>query len=348
MAKRLRQGLPLLGGVALIVLLLRQIDPRDVLTLLLNLDVRYLLLGAGWYALTNLLRAFRFGALLVYADRRQAAGLLPEMFAMNFLNNVLPARSGELSFPYFMLTRHDTRVGESATVLVLARVFDYLAVACLFVLFAWFELGNLAPQAARIIGAVILLLLISVTLLLLAPWLADFAFKLVQRLFRAEERANSRAARFLAKAQEQIIPTLQRVRNLRIYAAALGWSLLVWLAMFACFTAFLSAIRLPQPYALVIVGSTFATLAKALPLVTIGGFGAHEAGWALGFSLTGMETATAITSGFAVNILILLTSACFGGLALLLMQVQRHRTGADSTAEQNANAALEPPRSPAP
>ncbi|MCB0132209.1 MAG: hypothetical protein KDD78_15220, partial [Caldilineaceae bacterium] len=90
-----------------------------------------------------------------------------------------------------------------------------------------------------------------------------------------------------------------------------------WLAMFACFTAFLSAVRLPQQYSIVIVGSTFATLAKALPLMTIGGFGVHEAGWALGFSLTGMETGLAITSGFAVNILILLTSSCLGGAALL-------------------------------
>lgn len=317
--KRLRQVLPLLGGLALILLLLRQIEPRDVLTLLLNVDVRWFAVGALWYAGTNALRALRFGALLEWRGLRRALAILPEMFAMNFLNNVLPARSGELSFPYFMVTRHDVSVGESATVLVLARVFDYLAVACLFVLFALSELAGLQPAAARVILAVTLLLGVSVGMLLLAPWLAKFGFELARRF----AGSGSRAEQVLAKAQTQIVPTLRRVRSVRIYTRALGWSLLVWLAMFACFTSFLHAIRLPQPYSLVVVGSTFATLAKAVPMLTVGGFGAHEAGWALGFSLTGMDTALAITSGFAVNILILLTSSVMGGLALVLMQLQR-------------------------
>lgn len=329
-SKRIRQVLPLLGGLALIVLLLRQIEPRDVLTLLLNVDVRWLAVGGVWYALTNVLRAFRFGALLEWRGLWRPLTILPEMFAMNFLNNVLPARSGELSFPYFMVTRHKVSFGESATVLILARIFDYLAVACLFVLFAVLELSGLQPNAARVIWAVVVLLAASVGMLLLAPWLANVGFDLAHRLFRTRRNPSGRVNRFLEKAQAQIVPTLRRVRSARTYARALGWSVLVWMAMFACFTAFLQAIRLPQPYALVVVGSTFATLAKALPMLTVGGFGAHEAGWALGFSLTGMDTTLAITSGFAVNILILLTSSLMGGLALLFMHFQRRQAAGDA------------------
>ena len=338
--KHVRRVLPLLGGVALIVLLLRQIDPRDVLVLLLNIDLRWLAVGMAWYALTNLLRAFRFGALLEWPGLRRPFTILPEMFAMNFLNNVLPARSGELSFPYFMVTRHDVSFGESATVLVLARIFDYLAVACLFVFFALLELGDLQPNSARVIWAVVVLLAVSVGMLLLAPWLANVGFDVAHRLLRTKRRPDGRANRFLVKAQAQIVPTLRRVRNARIYSRALVWSILVWLAMFACFTAYLQAIRLPQSYPLVIVGSTFATLAKALPMLTVGGFGAHEAGWALGFSLTGMDTALAITSGFAVNILILLTSSFLGGIALLMMHFQRRAQAAKRVTMESPLAPL--------
>jgi uncharacterized membrane protein YbhN (UPF0104 family) len=183
----------------------------------------------------------------------------------------------------------------------------------------------LEPQAASIVGIVALLLLLSTSALLMAPWLGDAGFRLVAWLFKTEQKPDSRAARFLEMARHQVVTTLQRVRNVRVYLRTAGWSLLIWLATFAWFSAFMQAIGLPQPYPLVVVGSTFASLAKALPFVTIGGFGAHEAGWTLGFSLTGMETTVAITSGFAVNILTLLMSLFFGGTALIYMNWRRGR-----------------------
>ena len=50
--------------VTIIVILLRQIDPVEVVRLLVNIEWRWLLAAAGAYAFTNLVRAFRFNALL--------------------------------------------------------------------------------------------------------------------------------------------------------------------------------------------------------------------------------------------------------------------------------------------
>ena len=61
----------------------------------------------------------------------------------------------------------------------------------------------------------------------------------------------------------------------------------------------------------------------------------------MGFSLTGMDTALAITSGFAVNILILLTSSFLGGIALLMMHFQRR-------AQAAKRVTMEPPLAPLP
>ena len=120
------------------------------------------------------------------------------------------------------------------------------------------------------------------------------------------------------------------------------------MATFAWFGALLSAIGLPQRYPLVVVGSTFASLAKALPFITIGGFGAHEAGWTIGFTLTGMETATAISSGFAVNILTLLMSVLFGGVTLLFIGgSSRSASGQRNLEAPNVDAPPETPPAPA-
>ena len=104
--KHLKRWLPFLGGLTLIALLLRQIDPRDVLSLLWGVNLGWLLIACGWYAFTNMLRAYRFGVMLEIEGRLTPLSILPEMFALSFLNNVLPGRTGELSFPYFMYKRH--------------------------------------------------------------------------------------------------------------------------------------------------------------------------------------------------------------------------------------------------
>ncbi len=340
--KNWKRWLPLVGGAALIILLLRQIDPQDVLLLLLGADPRWILIGVLWYVLTNILRSYRFGVLLQLPGWRSPLQILPEMFAVSLLNNVLPSRTGELSFPYFLYRNHGISVGESTTVLVLARIFDYLAVAVLFIIFAFLSLGNLEPQAADIVGIVAVGLFLSGGMLLLAPWLGEAGFRLLSWIFKVDQQPERRRSQLIAKAQIQVLSTLQRIRNLRVYLLTAGWSIVVWLATFAWFSAFMHAIGLPRSYSTVVVGSTFASLAKAIPFVTIGGFGAHEAGWTIGFSLTGMETAVAISSGFAVNILTLLTSLVFGGAALIYMNVRRREARPD-LAETATGSALESP-----
>jgi uncharacterized membrane protein YbhN (UPF0104 family) len=112
----------------------------------------------------------------------------------------------------------------------------------------------------------------------------------------------------LLASGQTAVSVIGRVHKIETYGRVLGWSLAGWLTTFAWFTAFLAAINIPVPLPLVIVGATFATLSKALPLATVGGFGAHEAGWAFGFHLIGMPADLAIASGFAINILTLLAS----------------------------------------
>ena len=346
--KLVKRLLPYAGALALIALLLRQIDPGDVVALIASAHISWLLIGCAWYVLTNVLRACRYGVLLHMEGTVAALRMLPEMFALSFLNNVLPSRAGELSFPYFMARRHGISVGESASVLVASRIFDYLAVACLYVGFTALEFTNLDARSAQIVGGVALLLLLSTTLLAAAPWLLSTLLRLLSWLLQPSRFGSGAALQLVQTAGQQAVETFARIRNWRTYGLTFGWSLLIWLATFAWFGALLSAIGLPQRYPLVVVGATFASLAKALPFITIGGFGAHEAGWTVGFTLTGMETATAISSGFAVNILTLLMSVLFGGITLLFIGSSSRLAGRQAnTATQEVDSQTDTPPSAA-
>jgi uncharacterized membrane protein YbhN (UPF0104 family) len=73
------------------------------------------------------------------------------------------------------------------------------------------------------------------------------------------------------------------------------------------------------PFLNTVVGSTFAVLSKAIPFISVGGLGAHEAGWTAGFMLVGLHKTLAISSGFAVNILTLCVSVGLGAVSLGLL-----------------------------
>ncbi|MCP4288474.1 MAG: hypothetical protein GY792_29295, partial [Gammaproteobacteria bacterium] len=90
--------LPYIGSALIVWLLLRFSSIEAIWQLLSQVDPKWLLAGVGWYFITNICRAYRFGVLLVLPGWRRPLHLIPDMIALSFLNNVLPARAGELLF----------------------------------------------------------------------------------------------------------------------------------------------------------------------------------------------------------------------------------------------------------
>lgn len=314
---RLKHLLPYAITGTIIWLLLRQIRLTVIWQLLVGVDVKWLLAGFGWYLLTNVLRSYRFGTLMGITGVRQPLRLLPEMIALSFLNNVLPARSGELSFPYLMQRRHGTSIGDSLTYLLIVRIFDLVAVSTLFVVFTWLEKSQLTQAAGQAVTGVMLLLLPVLLVLACLPWLGERGIRVTEWVLGRLNLVERKGGQWTLGIGRRAVNAMMLVHHVGTYGRVFFWSILGWLTTFAWFAAFLQAVHVPVRYPLVVVGATLATLSKAIPLVTVGGLGAHEAGWALGFRLVGMPLTTAIASGFAVNILTLLSSLVFASSALL-------------------------------
>jgi len=185
------------------------------------------------------------------------------------------------------------------------------------VIFAYVELQNLSATTVTIIERVALAGVAISLGMLAAPWVANFGVRFLETMLRRLSFHDRPMANVIVRLARDATSALGRVRRVAIYSQTLAWSIGIWLATFAWFDAFLRAIDVPTRYTLVVIGATFASVAKAIPLISIGGFGAHEVGWTLGFSLVGMEQSLAISTGLAVNLLTLAVSVVFGGLCLL-------------------------------
>ncbi|HID86254.1 MAG TPA: flippase-like domain-containing protein, partial [Anaerolineae bacterium] len=313
----LRRALPVLLTLGLIGLLLSQISPWDVVALLAHLSYPWVAAGVLCYVVTNAIRTLRFAA-LVRSRPIRLPRLLVTTFALSMFNNILPARSGELSFIYFMGRHHGVPAGEATATLIIARIFDYATVAALFVIVALASLARLPSYAARIISLVLFFLILSLAILVSLAWLGRRSLGLLRRLIGRLGLGERPLSASALRVGEGIACAFEAIPSSRTYLVVSLLSLLAWLGTFAWFACFLASMGVRTGLSQTIVGATFAVLSKALPFVTVGGLGTHEAGWTVGFMLVGFDKETAIATGFAVNILTLLSSLLFGlgGLGL--------------------------------
>ncbi|MFQ5611704.1 MAG: YbhN family protein [Anaerolineae bacterium] len=322
--------LPFILTLVILILLLTQISVRDVVGLLANLSLGWVALGFACYLITNICRALRLRVLLPERTFRFRS-LLAIVLAQSMFNNTLPARTGELSFVY-LLNRHERVPFDQATVaLIVARLSDYLAVAALFIAAALIALPTLPGYAVTVIWAVLAVMLLTVALLLAAVWLGKRSLSLAGRVLGRRQISRWRPVAFGLEKMEQVIRAFEAVHSLRLHLKVFLWSLVIWFGTFAWFYAFLRSIDLQPTPTKLVVGSTFAVLSKAVPFISVGGLGAHEAGWTVGFTLVGFEPTLAIASGFAVNILTLLASLVFGPWGLWLLRSRGRAEAGDGT-----------------
>jgi hypothetical protein len=295
-----------LVALALVVFLLAQISLQTLVDLFMHVNILGVVLGAGVYMLTNVIRAWRVAQI---CDRplSDTWRLLTPTLASSFGNNVLPARAGEPIFIWAAHERLSLSWGASSAVMIIMRVFDTMMVAIIFV-FAAIITGAAASSLIMWVVSVALGGAVIVTALL--PWLGGYFVRMFVTVVRLTRRAKLIA--FLEHEGARAADAFNQLRAPRIYAGVFLTSLAIWLLIFGWIFMLIRSLGIEVSLDQSILGSTFGILSKAVPFSSIGGWGAHEVGWTAGFMLIGFPSTLAISSGFAVNTLIILTSAVCG------------------------------------
>jgi len=284
----------------------------------------WLLLGLGIYALTNVARAARMSCLLGWPSAR-APSLVPPMFALSLLNNVLPMRAGELSFPYFM-QQEGIEWGSSLAALLVSRLFDLLAVFFLFLVAAISQYSVMTVSAGGLLGVATAALLLLLAALTMLPRLGRWLARLVASYSVHLDAPVTGWRAVLSRQASRGAQALATMRSARLYQVVFAHSLAIWLGTYAWFGCFLRGIDMPMAISNLILGASFAVISKSLPVGSVLGFGAHEAGWTLGFALVGQDVSTAILGGLTVNLLTLLSSAIFGLTSLSWLALRSGRS----------------------
>ena len=221
----------------------------------------------------------------------------------NLLNNLLPMRTGEISFPVLM-----------------ARYFDVPAITSVPVLF-WFRLMDLHTLIAIALLAVgdawlVQSYVLPITLLWwVLPAAAYFAHSTVAQKFSGTSHG---AKKFLAK----ILTSLPQTP--REFWRAWLWTWINWVVKLGVF-AWVFQLFAPVTWSVAGLAAIAGDITSVLPFHGVAGAGTYEAGIVAALLPFDIEPAIALTA--AVNLhLFLLGSTLLGGLAAMFLPGREKQT----------------------
>ena len=285
---------------ALVAILLSQIQVADIIVTLAGIDPLYLIAGFILYVCSYFFRALRFYILL----NREVG--LRDLFNIvcvhNMVNNILPARTGELSYIYLLKKLHNKKTGEGIATLFVARVFDFISISLLFFVSA-LMIQDLPEIIMKAVWAIAFLMVFIVVFLVAMLYFGESFFNIVRRFFRRFNLEEKHFADYLLRKGEETVESFEKIKTNGQVIGIITVSIGIWVSVYALNYMLVLAMHINLEFFAVLLGSTFLIFATILPIQGIGGFGTYEGGWVVGFMAVGLTKDVAISSGFVVHVI---------------------------------------------
>lgn len=312
-------------SIALVWYLLAQIEVGAIIKTLKDVPPGLVLLGFAFYALSYLFRALRFKALL---QKDISLGLLFNIVSVHTMwTNILPFRTGELSYLYLLKKRGGA--GSYMTgvpSLILSRVFDLVAISILF-LFSYIRVETI-PKELEVMGYVVIsfiLFLLAVFMFLI--WKRErFLGRAKYYIIRLKLDRVKFVERLLGKGRD-VLEGFKTVKSIKaVYLTAI-YSLLVWSSIYVSNFILWKAVGVNLQIWRTLFINTFFVLAGLFPFHGWAGFGTMEGVWTLTIIRFGIPKEVAIVTGFQLHIISLCFATVLGMAGYLLMNRYFDRSG---------------------
>jgi len=193
------------GFVISIVLLyfaLRGVQYREIYTTLKAADIRFLFLSIPCIFLCCTISAYRWSKITGNGTRFRDTFIA--LFSGLFINNVLPARIGEIARGYVLSKRTGLSFTYSVTTVLLDRFFDLVGLLIItFVTFLSIPL-NVLPQQVKVVITLLIILLVFCIGLIFILSRKTFADKVAKKLHSVKKPFISRLAKPVLDIQENL------------------------------------------------------------------------------------------------------------------------------------------------
>ncbi len=310
-------GLPTVLAIVVAYFLLKEIDIQEIPKTLSRLSMKALLIGFGCYCLLVLAKALRFRALLNLESGVHQ--IFPILALHTFWGNILPMRTGDVSYVYLMQRRQRVEATQGIASLLVASLIDLVLLMGLVVATAWLLRAELQNTFSGTVLYVTPLLMGSglvavVVFVYAAPNVCiRFAERSAAPLLALEKRT-------ISWAIEKVLAVLRELTTFRSnkrFSEVWIYSLTAVAIRFGFQCYLVTEMGVGIPMTEVLFALAFTNVFNLLPVQTVGNFGTTEFPfvWLLNHFGTSVETAT--VTGFSLHILILLYCLPLGASGFL-------------------------------
>jgi uncharacterized protein (TIRG00374 family) len=227
---------------------------------------------------------------------------------------LLPAKTGELTFPLLLKRRLNIKVSTSAGTLIIARVFDFFTIALILpiVLFIYW---NTVPYTFKIASLVFcLVVLFSLSLFI---WTLRNNHRVIGSL---EKRTNNwpviqRIKTFLTDVYLGMVDIKLQDKYIIVFLLTLG----IWLCINAIFFLITKSLGFNINFFQIVVVSIIMIPVTLFPIQGFANLGAHEIGWVTAFSMFNYQYSDALNIAVSTHILYIGFVLILGFIGFLLI-----------------------------
>ena len=299
-------GLPTVLAVIIAYFLLKEIDLQEIPQTLSRLSIKALLIGFICYCVLVLAKALRFRALLNLDSG--AHQVFPILALHTFWGNILPMRTGDVSYIYLMQRRQKVDATQGIASLLVASLIDLILLIGLVIATVWL-LRNELPNSLTVTLLYLSFLLIGsalITIFILVAVAPNVCIKLADRCASPLLRLEKRPVSWVVNKGLQVLQELTAFRSNRRFLEVWAYSLMCIVIRFGFQCYLVVEMGVDVPILQVLFALAFTNVFNLLPIQTVGNFGTTEFPFVWLLTHFGTSVGVATITGFSLHILILL------------------------------------------
>lgn len=281
--------------------LMTQISLSMLLKTLISVSPVALAASFILYGLMNAFRSIRYSMMIGRSWHPGFIGMFNIVCTHNIANNLFPMRTGELTFVYLVKARLNVATGVGAVTVVLSRIYDVLTICLLTVATILLFPGNYG-MINRVMSYIAFVALVMFLMILL--------FVFYNRLFiiaidYAYSKINRSIVLYIKNKMAEVAEFYSGPGYLAGIIPQLLVSILIWL--FNVTSVYILAVSLGLTIDVwaIVIGIMFVVITASIPVQGIANLGSFELIWSFIFMALSVPKEIAISSGFAIHILIL-------------------------------------------
>ncbi|MEM2918495.1 MAG: lysylphosphatidylglycerol synthase transmembrane domain-containing protein [Candidatus Altiarchaeota archaeon] len=290
--------------IALIYFLISQIDINELKKFLASISPELILLCFPLYIFSMLLRTLRFQMLLKMIEFDKIFSIVCIYY---LLINILPARTGELSYIYLLKKIKKIPLSEGIATLVITRILDFITVAVFFLISFYIISLSLSWFIQSVFLFVAFMLILLSFILFLLIYKGKKIILTIDRITKILKIKKFKIVKFLLEKLNGISESFGSIDKKSIFYS-LVISFLLWFCIFFMMHLLTTGMNTNIGINKLIFVASFTILTTTLPIQGIAGFGTYEGAWTIAMLYVGVSKELAIMSGFGIHILNLIYS----------------------------------------